>query len=130
LILLDAIAHPIQMALHVLFDVRFLRVDLRFQPFQTTVGRRELLAKVFTELIDALAHVMSPVACTTRLPDRSIGRAPETVACGQDAVQSGQCDDLERRDLLCASRSGCRYSWPVPNLGFTGQCENRARVAS
>ena len=65
LILLDAIAHPIQMALHVLFDVRLLRVDLRFQPFQTAVGHRELLAKIFAELIDALAHVMSPVPCTT-----------------------------------------------------------------
>src|SRR5271166_6560811 len=110
------------MALHVLFDVRFLRVDLRFQPFQTTVGRRELLTKVFTELIDALAHVMSPVPCTT--PPGLVHRtSPETVASGRDAVQPGQCDDLERRDLLCAGRSGCRYSWPVPNLGFTSQRE-------
>jgi hypothetical protein len=49
------------MALHVLLDMRRLSLDLRFQAIQTAVGHSELLTKIFTELIDALAH--NEVSC-------------------------------------------------------------------
>jgi hypothetical protein len=47
--------------LHVLLDMRRLSLDLRFQAIQTAVGHSELLTKIFTELIDALAH--NEVSC-------------------------------------------------------------------
>jgi hypothetical protein len=53
-------------------------------------------------------YVMSPVSRT--MPPGLVHRtSPETVASGRDAVQPGQCDDLERRGLFHAGRSRCRY---------------------
>jgi hypothetical protein len=60
--LLDTLVDPVEMALHVLLDVYRLAVDLCLQAIQAAVGDGEFLPKVFTELIDACAHVGPPVA--------------------------------------------------------------------
>jgi hypothetical protein len=55
-ILLDAFLHSLQLSAHLLLGILHLSVDLGFESAKATVDICEFHAKIFAELIDALAH--------------------------------------------------------------------------